>query len=561
MTTELDFEPNRLYYGDCLEVLRGWPAECVDLVYLDPPFNSKANYNVLYGGGNGIPAQVRAFTDTWHWDQAAAARMAAAERAPGRRSYRVLTAFQTILAESGMLAYPTYMAERLEECRRVMRQHASVYLHCDPTASHYLKLLCDGVFGPGNFRNEIIWKRSSAHSDTKQGAKSPGRIHDTVLFYTIGDTWTWNPQYTDYDEEYVNRAYRHVEAKTGRKYRHDNLTAAKPGGDTSYEWRVKRPNKGQWQGDLDDEWQTPLDGWEYKAVPPYRGRYWAYSRENMRKYERQGRLSYASTGMPNYKRYVDEMPGVVLQDIWTDIQPVLTGTERLGYPTQKPVALLQRIIEASSDPEDVILDPFCGCGTTIAAAELAKRNWVGIDISPFAVKLVRDRRLRPMGRDAEIAGIPTDMEGAQMLLERSPLDFEAWIVTVIPGLAPNERQTGDRGIDGRGAMMHTPQGESSRLVLAQVKGGGYTASSMRDFQRVIDREAAAAGIYITLRKVDTRGARQAATEMGTIEVGARTYPKLQLWSVEELLEEKLPNLPDMADPYTGQRVRQAELFE
>ena len=360
MTTELDFEPNRLYYGDCLEVLRGWPAECVDLVYLDPPFNSKANYNVLYGGGNGIPAQVRAFTDTWHWDQAAAARMAAAERAPGRRSYRVLTAFQTILAESGMLAYLTYMAERLEECRRVMRQHASVYLHCDPTASHYLKLLCDGVFGPGNFRNEIIWKRSSAHSDTKQGAKSPGRIHDTVLFYTIGDTWTWNPQYTDYDEEYVNRAYRHVEAKTGRKYRHDNLTAAKPGGDTSYEWRVKRPNKGQWQGDLDDEWQTPLDGWEYKAVPPYRGRYWAYSRENMRKYERQGRLSYASTGMPNYKRYVDEMPGVVLQDIWTDIQPVLTGTERLGYPTQKPVALLQRIIEASSDPEDVILDPFCG---------------------------------------------------------------------------------------------------------------------------------------------------------------------------------------------------------
>ena len=335
MPTELSFSPNRLYYGDCLDVLRGWPAECVDLVYLDPPFNSKANYNILYGGGNGVPAQVRAFTDTWHWDEAATARMNAAERAPARRSHRVLTGLRTVLGETGMLA----------------------------------------------------------------------------------------------------------------------------------------------------------------------------------------------------------------------------------YPTQKPVALLNRIIEASSNPGDVVLDPFCGCGTTVAAAELAKRQWVGIDISPFAVKLVRDRRLRPMGRDAEIAGIPTDMDGAQMLLDRSPLDFEAWAVTAVPGLAPNERRVGDRGIDGRGSMMHQPAGESSRLVVAQVKGGGYTATTMRDFQRVIEREKAAAGIYITLRKVNARGARQAAAELGIIEIGARQYPKLQLWSVEELLDGKWPTLPDMADPYTGKRVRQAELFE
>ena len=200
------------------------------------------------------------------------------------------------------------------------------------------------------------------------------------------------------------------------------------------------------------------------------------------------------------------------------------------------------------------------CSGQFAAAELAKRQWIGIDISPFAVKLVRDRRLRPMGRDAEIAGIPTDMEGAQMLLDRSPLDFEAWAVTSIPGLAPNERRVGDRGIDGRGAMMHQPDAALSRLVVAQVKGGGYTASSMRDFQRVIDRENAAAGVYITLRKVTTRGARQAVAEMGTIEIGARQYPKLQLWSIEELLEGTWPSLPDMADPYTGKRVRQAELF-
>ena len=562
MAIEISFSPNRLYYGDCLDVLREWPAECVDLIYLDPPFNSKANYNILYGGGNGVPAQVRAFTDTWHWDEAAAARMDAAERAPARRSHRALTGLRTVLGESGMLAYLTYMAERLEECRRVMRDHASLYLHCDPTASHYLKLVCDGVFEPSNFRNEIIWKRSFAHSNTKQGRKYPGRIHDTLLFYTKSDRSTWNPQYTGYDDDYIKTAYRHVEEGTGRRFRFGDLTAAKPGGDTSYDWRVKRPKGGGWRGDLSNEWRTPVDGWEYKGVPPYKARYWAYSIENMREYERQGRLCYASTGMPNYKRYVDEMPGVALQDLWTDIDPVSSaGTERLGYPTQKPVALLNRIIEASSNPGDVVLDPFCGCGTTVAAAELAKRQWVGIDVSPFAVKLVRDRRLRPMGRDAEIAGIPTDMDGAQMLLDRSPLDFEVWAVTAVPGLAPNERRVGDRGIDGRGAMMHQPTGESSRLVVAQVKGGGYTASTMRDFQRVIEREKAAAGIYITLRKVNTKSARQAAAEMGTIEIGARVYPRLQLWSVEELLEGKWPSLPDMADPYTGKGVRQAELFE
>ena len=532
--TELNFFPNRLYYGDCLNVLRGWPAECVDLVYLDPPFNSKANYNILYGGGNGVPAQVRAFTDTWHWDEAAAARMAAAERATARRSHRILTGLRAVLGDTGMLAYLTYMAERLEECRRVMRSHASLYLHCDPTASHYLKLLCDSVFGPRNFRNEIIWKRSSAHSDTKQGGRRPGRIHDSLLFYTNSDRWTWNPQYTDYDEEYVKRAYRHVEEDTGRKYRLGDLTG--PGG-------------------------TAKGSPEYEVMGVTRA--WRYSQEEMQKLINAGRIVQTAPGrVPAYKRYLDEMPGVVLQDIWTDIGPVsAAGAERLGYPTQKPVALLRRIIEASTNPGDMVLDPFCGCGTTVAAAELAKRQWVGIDISPFAVKLVRDRRLRPMGRDAEIAGIPTDMEGARMLLDRSPLDFEAWAVTSIPGLAPNERRVGDRGIDGRGAMMHQPDGESSRLVVAQVKGGGYTASSMRDFQRVIEREKAAAGVYITLRKTAARGARQAATEMGTIEIGARQYPKLQLWSVEELLQGELPRLPDMADPYTGKRVRQAELFE
>ena len=321
--------------------------------------------NILYGGGCGIPTQVRAFTDTWHWDEAAAARMTAAERAPGRRSHRALTGLQTILGESGMLAYLTYMTERLEECRRVMHQQASVYLHCDPTASHYLKILCDAVYGLGNFRNEIIWKRSFAHSDTKQGGKRPGRIRDTLLFYTMSEQWTWNPQYTDYDEEYVKRAYRHVEEETGRRYRLGDITG--PGG-------------------------TAKGSPEYEVMGVTRA--WRYSNEEMQKLIAAGRIVQTAPGrVPAYKQYLDEMPGVVLQDLWSNIAPVsAAGAERLGYPTQKPVALLRRIIEASSNPNDVILDPFCGCGTTIAAAEIAERKWVGIDVSPFAVKLVRDRR-------------------------------------------------------------------------------------------------------------------------------------------------------------------------
>ena len=251
----------------------------------------------------------------------------------------------------------------------------------------------DAVFGAGSFRTDIAWKRSAAHSDTKQGRKQHGRICDSLLFYSLGKSWTWNPVYTEYDRSYIDSHYRHTEPGTGRRYRTGDLTAAKPGGDTQYEVRVKRQANGEWEADLDDEWaRAPRDGWEYRGVGPYRNRYWAYSREKMRAYVREGRLAYASTGMPSYKRYLDEMPGVPLQDLWTDIPPAL-GKERTGYPTQKPLALLERIIEASTDPGDLVLDPFCGCATTCVAAETLGREWAGIDLSPLAAKLV-DQRLR-----------------------------------------------------------------------------------------------------------------------------------------------------------------------
>ena len=471
MRTDLEFAPGRLYYGDCLEVMQEWPEQCIDLVYLDPPFNSKTDYNILYGGGNGVPAQVRAFADTWHWDETAAMRMEKLERAPARRTHDTLLGLRTILGHTGMLAYLTYMAERLEECRRIMREHASVYLHCDPNASHYLKIVCDGVFGADCFTNELVWYYKNASRGKKRFAKA----HDVIFWYSRTPN-------------------------QGQFNREDLLV---PFTSTMTQWRYQ---KGGQRGRPVPRGKTPDD--------------------------------------------VIELPSLNAM-----------ANERLGYPTQKPVALLRHIIRASSSPGDVVLDPFCGCGTTIEAADREDRKWVGIDLSPFAVKLVRDRRLRPMGRHATIAGVPTDLEGAKMLLARNPLDFEAWAVASIPGLAPNERRTGDRGIDGRGAMMHVPEGEETRLVVAQVKGSGYAASAMRDFKHVVSREKAAAGVYITLHRTTSRNAVQAAAEMGSITVGARTYPKLQLWSVEQLIEKQYPELPDMADPYTGEKARQASIFE
>ena len=296
-----------------------------------------------------------------------------------------------------MQSYLCMMAVRLLELRRVLKDTGSIYLHCDPTASHYLKLLMDAVFGSGLFLKEMTWKRSSAHSDTKQGMRRAGKIRDVVLVYTKTADCVWNPQYMAYTDDYLQVEYRHV-TPDGRRYKETDVTAAKPGGDTEYEWRVKRPTheKTRWQADLADEHRTPRPGWEYKAANPYRGRYWAYSKSNLVSFWNEGRLIHRETGMPRLMQFADDMPGVPLQDLWDDIPPVL-GNERVGYPTQKPLALLERIIRASSNEGDLVLDPFCGCATACVAAENLGRRWIGIDMSPKAVELVNVRLQSSMG--------------------------------------------------------------------------------------------------------------------------------------------------------------------
>ena len=477
---------NSLYYGDNLNILRRYvPDESVDLVYLDPPFNSKQTYNILFREKDGSQAasQIKAFEDTWQWDETAARAYEETIEAGGPVA-EAMIAFRQILGPNDMLAYLSMMAPRLVELRRVLKPTGSLYLHCDPTASHFLKLLLDSIFGPTNFRTEIIWKRTSAHSDTKQGRRQHGRIHDVLLFYTKTDDWSWNPVYTGYDREYVDDFYRFVEPDTGRRFQKDNLTAARPGGDTSYEWRVKRLVGKEWLADLEDEWRKPVPGREYKGVPPYHGRYWAYSKGKMQGFVREGRLVYSRSGMPRYKRYLDEMPGVSLQDVWTDIRPA-QGAERLSYPTQKPIALLERVIRTSSKEGATVLDPFCGCGTATAAAEKLGRRWIGIDITHLAISLIRYRLRDSFGNNCrfEIIGEPTSLQDATALAAQDPYQFQWWALG-LAGARPIEQKKGaDCGIVGQLYFHDEGRGGKTKKIIFSVKAGHVTVSQIRGLGR------------------------------------------------------------------------------
>jgi len=525
---------NHLYYGDNLEVLRREIRdESVDLIYLDPPFNSNATYNQLFAAPDGSQsaAQIEAFNDTWHWTDAAEDAYGEVLRSGNGPAAEMLRAMRSFLGENDMMAYLAMMAVRMIELHRVLKPTGSLYLHCDPTASHYLKILLDAVFGAKNYRSEISWKRSSAHNDAKQGRKIPGSVRDIIFFYTKGGNWTWNWLYTDYDEIYAKQFYRHIENETGRRYRVDNLTAAKPGGDVSYEWRVKRPLGGAWEADLEDEYKNPKPNWEYKGVPPYKGRYWAYSKENMKKFSKEGRVYHSKSGFPNYKRYLDEMPGVPLQNSWDDIPPVF-GKERLGYPTQKPVALLERIIAASSNPGDVVLDPFCGCGTTVHAAEKLGRQWIGIDITHLAIGLI-EKRLRDAFENVAFTthGVPQDVAGARDLAKRGQYhEFEKWALSLIAAQPGNLSKKGaDRGIDGNIYF-----GKTGRAIVSVKAGENVGVQMIRDLVGTVQRENAEIGIFLTLKE-PTRPMVTEAASAGQFEMDGLKVPKVQIVTIEQAL--------------------------
>ncbi len=507
-----------LYYGDNLEILQRYiQDETVDLVYLDPPFNSAQNYNAFFHEKDGTDAasQIHAFEDTWHWDIETKKAYDAITEKPGKVS-DVMQAFYTFLGGNDMMAYLTMMSSRLVELRRVLKSTGSLYLHCDPTASHYLKLLCDAVMGKDHYLAEIIWKRSSAHNDAGQGRKQLGRIHDIVLLYSKSDEWTWNWLYTPYDEEYVDSFYKHVEPKTGRRYRLGDITA--PGG----------PDPAK---------RNPH--YEFLGVT----RYWRYSKERMQELYEQGRIIQSKPGtVPAYKRYLDEMPGVPLQDLWWDIPPISAqARERLGYPTQKPLALLERIIQASSNPGDLVLDPFCGCGTTIDAAEKLGRKWIGIDITQLATSLIKNRLRDTYGDKIEIVtiGEPTTPNEASVLAEQDKFQFQWWALGLV-GARPVEQKKGaDHGIDGKILFRDDPKAAKPEQIIIQVKGGKTGVKDVRDLRGVLDREKAAIGILISLQPpTGPMETEAASTGFYEHKTNQQKYPRLQLRTVKELMDGK-----------------------
>jgi DNA modification methylase len=528
---------NRLFYGDNLDVLRRYiTGDSVDLVYLDPPFNSNANYNVLFAEKSGTKssAQIHAFEDTWQWDESSAAAYREVVEAGGDVA-QALIAFRTFLGDSDMLAYLAMMAPRLVELRRVLKPTGSIYLHCDPTASHYLKMLMDAIFGAPNFRNEIVWKRSHAHSDSRQGAQHFGRITDTLLFYGKTDTSTWNQLYTPYDQEYIDRDYRRVDAD-GRRYRIDNLQG--PGGAA----------KG-----------NPF--YEVMGVK----RYWRYSKEKMEELIRQGRVIQTRPGaVPQYKRYLDEMPGVPVQNLWADL-PILNNrsAEMLGYPTQKPEALLERIVSASSNEGDVVLDPFCGCGTTIAAAQKLKRQWIGIDITHLAIGLIKKRLTDAYGESVkdtyEVVGEPASVEDAKNLAASDPFQFQTWALGLVgarPAGSEQVKKGKDRGIDGR-IYFHDGTGDTQSVILS-VKAGHTGPDHVRDLRGTVEREKAAIGVLITMEDHTREMKKEAATgEFYVSDWG--THPKIQLLTVADLLAGKPINRPP--DRQTGATFKKAPKVE
>ena len=408
---------------------------------------------------------------------------------------------------------------------RLLKPTGSLYLHCDPTASHYLKALLDAIFGPDLFRNEIVWRRTSNHNDSRRWA----HVHDTLLFYS-GSHFTWNPVYLPHDPEYVRKFYRFKDER-GQYRMHEIIRTASMG---------PRPNLA----------------YEYKGYTPQWG--WRRVRSKVEALDRDGRIVWSSTGRPYLKRYLHEQPGPLVSSMIMDIPP-LSGqaAERLGYPTQKPSGLLERIIRASSNKGDVVLDPFCGCGTTIEAARKLGRQWCGIDISAFAVDLVKDVRLKNPA--IQTLGIPADLAGARKLAHDKPFAFESWAVTRLPGFAPNTKQQGDGGIDGRATLAVAPDDADSRLAVAQVKGGKFNASHFRDFRYVLERESAALGCFVTVDPTSP-SSRADAKAAGRVHVSGQPYDRMHLWSMADYFDGRWPMLPVMTDPYSGRPLNQPGLF-
>jgi DNA modification methylase len=530
---------NALYYGDNLTIMRNMNNGSVDFIYLDPPFNSQRNYNLIYQKltGHPVPEQEEAFCDAWELD---AEKIEMARNMPmvfRESGYdEDLVAFWKAWIDAlkhtqpRLLAYLIYMSYRLLEMRRILKPTGSIYLHCDPNASHYIKVIMDGIFNHSNFRSEIIWKRSHAHSSAKRW----GPVHDVILFYTKSDKYTWNRIYQPYEQDYIDQFFKFDDNNGRGRYWTGDLTGA-----------------GTRNGPSGEPWR----GFDVRAM----GRHWAYAPDALEELDKEKRIYWPQTkgAMPKLKRYLNEAKGIPAQDILLDVpslQRMSAGySESLGYPTQKPLLLLQRFIEASTNVGDVVFDPFAGCGTSIFAAHTLKRKWIGCDIAILSVQIVRDVLSKRFGlkegKDYVIDGVPLSVPGARDLFERDPRQFQHWVVELAGGFA-NNKHSGDLGIDGR-IHYKTPKGLKNMVL--SVKGGKLTPAHVRELRGVLEREedAQLAGL-ITLQN-PTKGMTSEAIDGGVFKYDGKSYPRIQIRTVEELLNKKGFDTPSRVETLSWER--------
>lgn len=514
---------NKLYFGDNLVVLREHIAdESIDLVYLDPPFNSNKNYNILFNSPKGqkSEAQITAFEDTWHWGDEAEREYTEILHQPNTDVAEMIQAFRKFLVNSDMMAYLTMMTIRLLELHRVLKPTGSLYLHCDPTASHYLKVMMDMVFGVENYRNEVIWQRTAVKGDAR---RKFGSVHDAILHYSKSGSYYFKPIYLGQE----NRDYQ-------SRFKYDD-----------------HDGRGPYQSaPLDSPSPRPNLTYPYKGFsPPSKG--WRVSVSVMEELDRDGRLIFPTSpeGRIRRKVYLTDLEGPKATDVWIDIPPLQgSAAERMGYPTQKPLALLERIINASSNPGDVLLDPFCGCGTAVEAAQKLDRQWIGIDITNLAISLIEKRlRDRYPGIEFEVIGTPKDLEGARDLAIRDKYQFQWWACSLVNAQPYQGKKKGsDTGIDG--LIFFQDELNSVKKIIVSVKGGeGVGVSQIRDLKGTVDREKAAIGLFVTLAE-PTRPMQTEAVSAGYYESNlGMSYPKIQILTIEGLLSGlQKAEYPDLA---------------
>ena len=533
---------NKLYFGDNLDILREHvPDESVDLIYLDPPFNSNATYNVLFkeASGEGSAAQIHAFDDTWHWNIESERSYREVVADGPKRLGDLLQAMRSFLGQNDMMAYLAMMAPRLKELHRVLKPTGSIYLHCDPTASHYLKAMMDAIFGATNFINEITWKRYAVHSLAGTGFNN---IADILLVYAVDrHRATFNRVYEDTEEGAVLKRFPHVEPETKRRFQHVALEQSS-NSSSAGEIRV-------------------IDGREVTSALGWR---WSQETFDQRIAENPHIIYWTKSGRPRYKLYADEYEGAPVGNIWTDVPYLSAGdAERLGYPTQKPEALLDRVIRASSNAGDVVLDPFCGCGTAVAVAERLGRRWMGIDITHLAISLMKYRLHNTFGDQLsyDVVGAPQDVASARALAAESEHDgryqFEYWALGLVDARPGNNRRKGaDAGVDGYVNFFDDDSGKA-KTVLVQVKSGHVQRGIVATLKGDMEREKAEMGLLVTLEP-PTEPMRQEALAAGFYvpeHFPDREYPRVQIVTIEELLSGSGPDLPrlGLADAPTFRR--------